>query len=316
MKGLIIRSSKNNFSVRIINKNGLPRELECKLKGKILKDVVGFYNPLACGDIVEVDEEKALILSLESRVNGFFRYNQKGQLPQLLASNVDLVLCLCSIDSPPFRPRFLDRLLLQADVSNIPSAIICNKYDLAGEKMLADPDIEERLSDYMRIGIPVFRISVKSRMGMKELMSFIEGKFSVLTGQSGVGKSSFINALVPDLEIKTAMVNEKYNRGNHTTTQAIMYDIPGITGTRIIDTPGIRRFVPMGISPDEVIFHMKEFAALAGQCSYGLSCSHITERGCKIMEAVDAGAIHEDRYESFLRIREELSGREYSKRLD
>jgi ribosome biogenesis GTPase len=296
---MVIRGARNIFTVRF--EGG---ELECRIKGKILKGVEGFYNPLAPGDLVEAED--GLILGLEKRRNTFSRFNQKGQSPQLLASNVDLVLCVTSPCSPPFRPRFLDRALLQADVAGIPAAVICNKYDLADEG--ADPDMEERLSDFERIGFPVFRVSALSGRGLDDFTRLCAGKFSVLVGQSGVGKSSIVNALIPDLNSRTGHINEKFDRGNHTTTQSVLLEVPAFAGTRIIDTPGIRRFVPSGVSADELILFMREFAPLAGKCSYGMSCSHETEPGCKIMEAVAAGVIHEDRYESFLRIREELSG--------
>jgi ribosome biogenesis GTPase len=308
MKGLIIRGSKNIFTVRT-GSGPETRETECRIKGKILKGAEGFYNPLAPGDVVEVAD--GLIVGFEKRRNVFARFNQKGQTPQILASNVDLVLCVTSACSPPFRPRFLDRALLQADIAGIPAAIVCNKYDLVEDESAADPDVEERLSDFERIGCPVFRVSVLSGKGLSEFKRFIAGKFSVLVGQSGVGKSSLVKALIPGLEIKTGAVNEKYDRGNHTTTQAVLLDVPGAPDgkTQIIDTPGIRRFVPSGIPAEDLLLYMREFSPLAGKCSFGLSCSHETEPGCKIMEAVDAGVIHEDRYESFLRIREELAGR-------
>jgi ribosome biogenesis GTPase len=306
MKALVIRGSRNIFTVHALY-NGAG-EIECRLKGKVLKAAEGYYNPLAPGDVAEIDmigNGKGLILGLEKRRNVFARFNQKGQAPQLLAANVDLVLCVSSPCSPPFRPRFLDRVLLQADSADIPAAIVCNKYDLAGASF--DPDVEERLTDFERIRCPVFRVSALTGEGMDEFKSFIRGKFLVLVGQSGVGKSSLVNALMPELKIRTGAINEKFNRGNHTTTQAVLLEMAG-GGTRIIDTPGIRRFVPSGIAGEDLILYMREFAPLAGKCSYGLSCSHKTEPGCKIMEAVAAGAIHEDRYESFLRIRDELSG--------
>ena len=326
LRGLVIRGSRNLFTVRIGDD-----ETECRIKGKVLKGVDGYYNPLAPGDLVEVED--GLILGLEARRNVFARFNQKGQSPQLLAANVDLVLCVTSPLSPPFRPRFVDRVLLQADAAGIPAAIVCNKYDLAetGSSSSFDsgwPDVEERLSDFERIGFPVFRLSARTAEGLDEFKNFIAGKFSVLVGQSGVGKSSLVKALIPELEIKTGVINEKFNRGNHTTTQAVLLDVPildvpildvpdpAVAGaeetaakTRIVDTPGIRRFALAGIPVHELILHMREFAPLSGKCSYGLSCSHETEPGCKIMEAVAAGVIHEDRYGSFLRIREELTGK-------
>ncbi|MCL2233467.1 MAG: ribosome small subunit-dependent GTPase A [Treponema sp.] len=310
MTGLVIRGSRNLFTVRAGDD-----EAECRIKGKILKNVEGYYNPIAPGDIVEM--EGGLILGLEKRRNLFARFNQKGQSPQILAANVDLVLCVVSPASPPFRPRFLDRVLLQADAAEIPAAIICNKCDLAeGSSADSGPgllDVEERLSDFQRIGFTVLRMSALTGEGVDDFQRFIAGKFSVLVGQSGVGKSSIVKALIPCLEIRTGAINEKFDRGNHTTTQSVLLDVPGgiaaEPSTRIIDTPGIRRFAPTGIAPDEVILHMREFAPLAGKCSYGLSCSHEAEPGCKIMEAVHAGVIHEDRYESFLRIRDELSNK-------
>ncbi|MCL2094241.1 MAG: ribosome small subunit-dependent GTPase A [Treponema sp.] len=299
MRGLVIRGSRNLFTVR---PEGSQELLECRIKGKVLKGVEGYYNPLAPGDLVEL--EGGQIVGYEKRRNLFSRFNQKGQAPQILASNIDLVLCLTSPLSPPFRPRFIDRVLLQADIEDIPAIIVCNKMDLAQD---LDPDMEERLSDYERIGYPLFRISAKTGQGMDDLRDRLGGNFSVLVGQSGVGKSSLVKALIPDLEIKIGAISEKFDRGRHTTTQGVLLEPPG-AGYRIIDTPGVRRFAPGGVSPEELINYMVEFAPLSGQCSFGLSCSHQVEKGCKIMEAVHAGVIHEDRYESYLRIREELAG--------
>jgi ribosome biogenesis GTPase len=296
MNGMVLYGSKNIFTVRFDD----GAVLECRIKGKILKGAVNVYNPLAPGDRVQVDN--GMITALKERKNLFSRFNQKGNNTQPLAANVDLVLCMTTRLSPPFRPRFLDRVLLQADIAEIPALVICNKIDLDDD----DLDADERLEDFRRIGYEVLEISAKTGRGIDELRRHIAGKCSVLTGQSGVGKSSLINALLPELNIKTGAINEKYDRGNHTTTLASMVEISA--DTRLIDTPGIRRFVPDGIGPENLIVNMREFAPLAGKCTFGLSCSHRTEPGCKIMEAVHAGIIHEDRYNSFLRIYDELAG--------
>ncbi|MDR1319388.1 MAG: ribosome small subunit-dependent GTPase A [Treponema sp.] len=331
MKGLVTSGSRNIFTVSLEHDPARP-PLECRIKGKILKDSEGFYNPLAPGDRVSIEagpprSGTGMILSLEKRRSVFTRFNQKGGAPQILAANVDIALLMTSPASPPFRPRFLDRALLQADAAGLEAFIVCNKYDLG-----ADPDVEERLEDFIRIGYRVLRVSAKTRAGLSELRALIDGKSSVLVGQSGTGKSSLINALLSASKFRVGAINEKYDRGNHTTTMAVMVELPpgragaeaggfgagepgpgGRAGTtRLIDTPGIRRFVPDGIKPGDIIFHLREFAPLAGTCTYGLSCSHRTEPGCKIMEAVSAGVIHEDRYESFLRIRDELSGGKYA----
>jgi ribosome biogenesis GTPase len=307
----VISGSRNIFTLKTADG---AETLECRIKGKVLKGTEDCYNPLAPGDLVEVEYDPlhpgtGLIRGLEKRRNRFTRLNQKGLGPgrsavsQLLAANVDLVLCLTSPLSPPFRPRFLDRVLVQADAAGIPSLIICNKIDLPGD----DPDVEERLEDFRRIGYEILRISAKTGEGLDELRGRISGRVSVLTGQSGVGKSSLINALAGGLRNRVGAMNEKYDRGNHTTTMSVMVELPG--GGFLIDTPGVRRFVPDGVGPRDLIYHMREFAPLAGTCTFGLSCSHRTEPGCKIMEAVAAGVIHEDRYESFLRIGDELAGK-------
>jgi ribosome biogenesis GTPase len=314
VRALIVRGSRNVFTVKPLPSGAEAGggELECRIRGKVLKGVEGYYNPLAPGDRVFVAPEgdhpgKGLILSLEERKNAFVRFNQKGRAPQLLAANMDLLLCVTTPLSPPFRPRFLDRVLLQGDISGIPPVILLNKCDLVREG--ADPDVEERLSEFIRLGYRVLRVSAFSGEGLEELRALLRGKCAVLAGQSGVGKSSLVNALLLRSALRVGALNEKYDRGNHTTSQGVMVEIPeGGGAIGLVDTPGIRRFVPWGTGAEDLIFHLREFAPLAGACTYGLSCSHRTEPGCKIMEAVAAGVIHEDRYESFLRIRDELAG--------
>jgi ribosome biogenesis GTPase len=310
-KGLVIRTSHNIITVRI-ETEGITEELECRIKGKVLKGAGNFYNPITPGDWVFAEcqkisagkkTENALVLSVEERRNFFSRYNQKGSASQLLAANVDKILCITTPVSPPFRPRFLDRVILQADIAGINPIIVCNKSDLNYN----DIDIDERLEEYTRIGYKLIRISAKTGEGLDELRCEIKGKTNVLAGQSGVGKSSIINALQPGLDIREGCINEKYDRGVHTTTMSILFELPD--GTKLIDTPGVRLFTPDGIHSEDVINYLPDFAPLAGKCSFGMSCSHKTEPGCKIMEAVAAGIIHEDRYDSFLRIIDIIEGK-------
>ncbi|MCL2277456.1 MAG: ribosome small subunit-dependent GTPase A [Treponema sp.] len=323
LKGLVIQSSKNILIALAADKEGSAR-YECRIKGKVLKTDSETYNLAVPGDWVTIEREnvsnnvkencvqRAMILSVEQRRNFFSRYNQKGSLSQILAANIDLILCVCAPLSPPFRPRFIDRILLQAEIAGIEAAVICNKIDLSR----GDPDVNERLEEYSRIGYKVLNVSAKTKEGIKQLYGEIKGKTCALTGQSGTGKSSLINALNPRLGIKEGLINEKYDRGVHTTTMSIMHDLGTLyDNTRIIDTPGIRLFIPDGINKNEAINFMREFAVLAGKCSYGMSCSHKTEVGCKILEAVDAGIIHEDRYESFIRITEDLERIEQKARI-
>jgi ribosome biogenesis GTPase len=307
IKGLVIRSCRNIITVREGGAKKSGAEIECRIKGKVLKGHEDSYNPIAPGDWVIAERQKnannAMVLSVENRRNLFSRYNQKGNASQILAANIDIVICLCTPVSPPFRPRFIDRVLLQADIAGIEAVVICNKIDLAHSNL----DIDERMEEYNRIGYKVLRVSAKTGEKLDDVKNLITGKTCVLTGQSGIGKSSIINALQPGLDIREGHLNEKYDRGVHTTTMSVMFTLDD--GTQIIDTPGVRRFIPDGIGPDEVILYLREFAPLAGKCSFGLSCSHKAECGCKILEAVHAGVIHEDRYESFLRIINDLKGK-------
>ena len=310
LKALVFRGSRNIFTVMAQGS-----VLECRIKGKVLKGMEDYYNPLAPGDRVSVETDHlnpgtGLITALEERRNVLTRFNQKGQKSQALAANIDLALCMTTPLSPPFRPRFLDRLLVQAEISGITPLILCNKWDLfagngSDEEAAAT---EERLADYRRIGYRVLCVSAKTSLGLEELRAAMAGKTSALLGQSGVGKSSLVNALAPELSVKTGAVNEKYNRGNHTTALSVMMRLPGFEAeTFLIDTPGIRRMVPDGIKTEDLALYMKEFAEYAGRCTYGLSCSHRSEAGCKILEAAEKGLIHQDRYESFLRIGDELA---------
>lgn len=305
--GSIVYGSCNVFTVK--TEGAPPRIHECRIKGKVLKAARGLYNPLAPGDLVEFDAARGLILSLRERRNVFTRFNIKGNAPQLLASNVDAVVCFATPVSPPFRPRFLDRLLLQADAAEIPALIVCNKIDLFpaldGETLTA---IEKRLSDFERLGYSVLRISAKTGEGMEVLESRLKGRRAVLVGQSGCGKTSLVNALLPAAMQKTGALNKKYDRGNHTTVMSVLFDDEE-AGFSLIDTPGIRRLVPEGIAPGDLQTLMRDFAPVAGKCAFGLSCTHRSEPGCRIREAVETGKIHEDRFESYIRISEELRNR-------
>ncbi|MDR0662502.1 MAG: ribosome small subunit-dependent GTPase A [Spirochaetaceae bacterium] len=320
MTGRIVSGSRNIFVVQTADRP--PEIYECRIKGKVLKGKRAFYNPLAPGDSVEFDAGKAgkeeagtgaaaransgIILGVEERRNMFTRLNLKGKAPQLLAANIDLVLCMTSPVSPPFRPRFIDRLLLQADAAEIPALIVCNKMDLyTALDGSSRRKIEGRLADFERLGYTVARISAQTGRGMDALKKRLKGKCAVLVGQSGCGKTSLINALLPHAKQRTGELNQKYDRGNHTTVMSVLFEDEE-AGLTLIDTPGIRHLVPEGIAPGDVQHLMRDFAPYAGKCAFGLSCTHETEAGCKVREALEDGRIHEDRFESFIRITGEL----------
>lgn len=305
IQGLLLGGTNNHFEVE--TEDGTVRL--CSIKGKILKEVEGYYNPLAPGDRVEIvpdgqDPLRGQIISLVPRKNHFVRFNQKGNAPQLLAANLDLLVVVTTPDEPPFRPRFVDRALIQADAEHIVPLVLVNKLDLG-----IDPDTEERLADWERLGYEIMRVSAVSGAGMDELAARLAGRVSAFVGQSGVGKSSLLNMLDKRLTLRTGGLSEKFGRGTHTTTKGMLFHLPADADGKcasIIDTPGVRRFVLHDIPAKDLILYFREMENLSGTCSWGHSCSHQHEPGCKILEAVYAGVIHEQRYESWQRIREEI----------
>jgi ribosome biogenesis GTPase len=293
MQGIIVKGSKNLFTVK-------PAEaavgwFECRLKGKVLKGGEREYNPLAPGDMVVFSPDSCLIERRLLRRNKFSRWNEKGRSSQTLAANIDIVLCVASPASPPFRPRFIDRVLIQAEAENITAAIVLNKSDLP----MAESDAA-RLANFEKIGIPVLRVSAKTGDGFPDLEARLSGQSALLIGQSGVGKTSILNRLFPGNNSKTGAVNRKFDRGNHTTVMSALYEHEHYT---VIDSPGLRQFVPDGIDGVDAAFYMKEIASFATQCAFGTSCTHSGEAGCAVLDAVDSGLIHEDRYQSMLRLR-------------
>lgn len=313
MQGLILSGSKNVFEVEC--DDGLIRN--CSIKGKILKDVEGYYNPLAPGDIVNIDdstieEEKGLILSHEPRRNEFVRWNIKKREPQLLASNLDYLLIVTTPDEPPFRPRFVDRALAQAEYQGITPIIVCNKYDLP---MGSSEEFQTRLAVWEDMGYKVVRSSARTGEGIEELAGIIENKLSAFVGQSGVGKSSIINVLDNNVVLKTGSLSKKYGKGCHTTTKGTLIHLQlneSLTNglaectANIIDTPGVRRFMLHKIEADDLALYFRDFKPYIGKCGFGMSCTHSGEKNCAIKTAVEEGKISEIRYESWKRIVEEM----------
>jgi ribosome biogenesis GTPase len=301
MKALVHSGTNNLFTVD--SGDGCLRL--CAIKGKRIKNLAGNYNSLAAGDFVEMEPDpdradRGMILSLLPRRNVFGRFNEKGRSEQAIAANIDLVVCVCSPKMPPFRPRFVDRVAVLAEAAHVPLLILLNKTDLGVEE-----DISERLEEYRRLGYDTVELSADTGEGFETLKQRIAGSISVFAGQSGVGKSSILNRLDPSISRMTGEVSEKFERGKHTTTMARLYPL-GDDGTKIIDTPGVRRLALRGIEPDSLVAYFPELARLAPLCGFGLSCTHEDEAGCRIVEAVEADEVHYDRYESYLRIRAEL----------
>ncbi len=297
--GTVLSGTNNSFVV--LGNDG--QTVRCQLKGKKLKGAGDFYNPLAAGDMVEWEPASTgtgMITSLCPRKSLFWRYNEKGKAIQAIAANMDVLVCVTSAGLPPFRPRFIDRVSLEPSSEGLPFVIVLNKIDLG-----VDEDIAARMADYRRIGFETLELSIKTGQGVAALRERISGKTSAFVGQSGVGKSSMLNTLEAGLGLRVGDVCEKYERGRHTTVAAIL-SVLSDGKTRVIDTPGFRRLAVRGIDPVTLGACFPEIRKSSVACALGARCTHSVEPGCAVMADTESGRIHEDRYESYLRILAEL----------
>ncbi|MBN1697407.1 MAG: ribosome small subunit-dependent GTPase A [Spirochaetales bacterium] len=298
LNGTVLYGINNIYTVLAGN-----RELRCRIKGKILEEEGRYYNPIASGDRVVVMEDPisdsmGWIVERGERDNGFYRFNRKKKLPQVIASNIDCIMAVCCDHRPPFRPRFIDRIIIAAQIEGIDVVILANKCDLGFSEMT-----KERLDEYGRIGYRVIHCSAITGKGVNDITGIMEGKLTVFIGQSGVGKSSLLNRIEPDLGLKIGAVSSKYDRGVHTTRFSLMMRLS--SGARVIDTPGIREFFLYNLKPEELKYYFPEFNVPQQQCGYS-TCLHIAEPDCMVKKHVEEGKILGDRYESYVRIFESL----------
>lgn len=277
--------------------------VECRLKGKVLKDAEDVYNPLSPGDRVEFEpdaghEGKGMIVSRLPRTNAYSRWNKKRRCPQTLAANLDLLVLVTSPESPPFRPRFLDRALVMAQRESLPTLIVVNKCD---QKL--SEDVEDRLATYQELDWDVHLCSTVTGEGIEELREHLTGITCALVGQSGVGKSSLLNVLHPGSRQRIGEISAKYNRGNHTTNFSLL--LPWDEGGGIIDTPGVRELEVFGVEAAQLAFLYPDFTPYLGQCAFSV-CTHLQEPGCAVLAALEAGDLHPDRWENYQKLFLEL----------
>ena len=274
-----------------------------RLRGTFKLDGITSTNPLAVGDDVTIEpenteEKTALITEIHTRKNYINRQSPSHRMQHhIVAANIDQSLLVVTLKEPRTSQGFIDRWLVTCEAYHVPAILLFNKSDLYRKKE------EEKYAAwkemYERIGYRLIRMSVASGEGLDEVRRLLSGKISLLSGHSGVGKSSFLNALFPELRLKTQGVSGWSGKGIHTTTFAEMFDLPD--SGRIIDTPGMREFGLVDISRQELSGYFPEMRALAGQCQFN-NCLHLEEPGCKVKQAVAGGQINPDRYESYLSI--------------
>ena len=298
MEGTVLRSINNIYSVRGIDGT----VYSCRIKGKHLAQADGEYNPIVVGDIVEFTPPEAgggdgLVTFRHERKSEFARWNDKRSLNQTICANMDLVVCVCSVESPPFRPRFIDRVI--ACCRSVPVMIVLNKCDI-----LLTEDELERFTLYKKLGYQTASVSAETGENVDAFVKMLQGKTAAFVGQSGVGKSSLVNRIL-GTDQRVGDLNAKYNRGNHTTNHSLILDGPGFT---LIDTPGFREISVPHDDPHLVAQSFPEFVKASAKCAYD-GCLHVNEPDCEVRRLVEKGKINADRYESYLRMLDTMEDR-------
>jgi ribosome biogenesis GTPase / thiamine phosphate phosphatase len=298
MKCLVIKSTGSWYQVV----NNLEQVIDCRIKGKFRIKEIRTTNPIAVGDWVEIemepDQETGVIVKLEPRKNYIIRKSiNLSKQSQIIAANLDQAFLIVTLASPRTSLGFIDRFLVTAEAYDIPASIIFNKLDLFSEEGMEV--LAEYESIYQNIGYPCYKVSALEGTNLDEIRALLKDKVTLFSGHSGVGKSTLINALVPDLQLKTGAVSDWSDKGQHTTTFAEMHDLPN--GGYLIDTPGIRELGVFDIEPQELGHFFPEIRERLNECRFH-NCRHINEPGCSVIKAVQEGEIELSRYESYLSI--------------
>jgi ribosome biogenesis GTPase len=278
---------------------------DASMRGRLKQEGAGMK--LAVGDAVTVERdgtEGAWAITAIHPRHGVLARRAPGRAPgeRIVAANVDQVLVVFAVANPEPHVRMLDRFLVIAEGNDIPVRIVLNKVELVGGPSGADA----LAGTYERAGYHVHRTSVKERIGLAELHDVLAGRTTALTGPSGVGKSSLVNALFPGLDLRTAEISPSVNKGRHTTVGALLVPIPDPLGGFVVDTPGLREVGMWGLPPGNLDQCFPEFRSFLGHCRFD-DCSHVHEPNCAVRSAVETGAVSSARYESYLKLRAELA---------
>lgn len=293
-QGLVIRSQSGFYQVKTEDGGW-----QCRLRGRLKKNRrVG--DVVAIGDRVEIailDDQTGIIEQVYPRQRMLCRMapTPKGEYQQVIIANPDQVVLVFSCCQPAPRFGMLDRFLVIIEKQQIPAIILVNKIDLLSEGAAKD-----MFGHYEQIGYPIFYVSAKSGRGLESLFERLRGKISVFSGPSGVGKSTILNRLLPDLELEVNEISQANQKGKHTTVAREMYALP--EGGYIADTPGLKALALWDIEPEEIDAYFVDIRPLVEKCQFS-DCTHIHEPGCAVIEAVENGQLHPKRYESYVRMR-------------
>jgi ribosome biogenesis GTPase len=308
MNATVYKSTGNWYQV----KDDTGKAFNARLLGKFKIDGLTSTNPIAVGDLVNIEMENELegsvtITEIKKRKNYITRTSPANKhMHHIVAANLDQSLLFATLKDPKTSQVFIDRFLITSEAYHIPSIIVFNKSDLYGkketEKFAAVKEI------YETIGYQVLSMSIENGDGVVAVKALLKDKVTLLSGHSGVGKSTFINAVFPDMKLKTQDVSGWSGKGLHTTTFAEMFDLP--EGGKIIDTPGIRELGLVDISKEELSHYFPEMRALLNGCRFN-NCMHLNEPGCAVKSSVVEGDIHMDRYISYCNILETINEKSY-----
>ena len=307
MQATVYKSTGSWYIVK--NKEG--QGFNARIKGKFKIDSITSTNPIAVGDIVEIKDEEDLestvITEIYERRNYINRVSPHNKNQHhIVAANLDQSLLFATLKDPKTSLGFIDRFLIISEAYAVPAIIVFNKADLFGKKEKEKFALIKEI--YEPIGYKIMLMSIEKLEGVEAVKELLKDKITLLSGHSGVGKSTFINYIFPHLSLKTQDVSGWSGKGLHTTTFAEMFDLP--FGGKIIDTPGIREMGLVDISKQELAHYLPEMRAVMNDCQFN-DCMHLEEPGCAVKAAVNNGGIHAERYISYLNIRDTIETKSY-----
>ena len=307
MQATVYRSTGSWY----ILKNSEGDFVNARLKGKLKIAGRTSTNPIAVGDVVEIDEEAvegSLVISkIYDRKNYINRVSPHNKnLHHIVAANLDQSLLFATLKDPKTSFGFIDRFLITSEAYRVPAIIVFNKADLYKEKEQEKFELAKK--NYEAIGYKIMLMSIEKNIGTAKVKDLLKDKITLLSGHSGVGKSTFINYVFPDLSLKTLAVSDWSGKGMHTTTFAEMFDLP--FGGSIIDTPGIREMGLVDVPKNELAQYYPEMRAVMNACKFN-NCQHFNEPGCAVKIAINEGIISEERYLSYLAIKDTIEEKSY-----